>query len=163
MGLKGIENGVTRLHQVRVPGENRLGHEGEGLKIALTTLECRAPVDSRPVCGCGQVGPKIAREWSAERVQWGKPVGEHGAVAEKIAFIAATTYGLESVLELSAAAGRRRHQDIRIEAALAKLWSSEMAWRIADELVQIRVAEATRPPTRWRRGVSAQSGRAARA
>jgi alkylation response protein AidB-like acyl-CoA dehydrogenase len=38
MGLRGIENGVTRLHQVFVPVGNRLGREGQGLKIALTTL-----------------------------------------------------------------------------------------------------------------------------
>jgi alkylation response protein AidB-like acyl-CoA dehydrogenase len=138
MGLKGIENGLTRFHQVRVPVENRLGKEGEGLKIALTTLNAGRLSIPAMCAAAGKWSLKIAREWSAERVQWGRPVGEHGAVAEKIAFIAATTYGLESVLELSAQLADAGSKDIRIEAALAKLWSSEMAWRIADELVQIR-------------------------
>ncbi len=71
-------------------------------------------------------------------MQWGKPVGEHGAVAEKISFIAATSYALESVLELSGQMADEGRNDIRIEAALAKLWSSEMACLIGDELLQIR-------------------------
>jgi alkylation response protein AidB-like acyl-CoA dehydrogenase len=138
MGLKGIENGLTRFHQVRVPAENRLGREGEGLKIALTTLNAGRLSIPALCAAAGKWALKISREWSAERVQWGRPVGEHGAVAEKIAFIAATTYGLESVLELSAQLADAGSKDIRIEAALAKLWSSEMAWQIADELVQVR-------------------------
>jgi alkylation response protein AidB-like acyl-CoA dehydrogenase len=138
MGLRGIENGVTRFHQVRVPAANRLGREGEGLKIALTTLNAGRLSIPAMCAAAGKWSLKIAREWSSERVQWGRPVGEHGAVAEKLAFIAATTYGLESVLELSAQLSDAGSKDIRIEAALAKLWSSEMAWRIADELVQIR-------------------------
>lgn len=138
MGLKGIENGLTRFHQVRVPAENRLGKEGDGLKIALTTLNAGRLSIPAMCAAAGKWALKISREWSAERVQWGRPVGEHGAVAEKIAFIAATTYGLESVLELSAQLADAGSKDIRIEAALAKLWSSEMAWQIADELVQVR-------------------------
>ena len=138
MGLKGIENGLTRFHQVRVPAENRLGKEGDGLKIALTTLNAGRLSIPAMCTAAGKWALKIAREWSAERVQWGRPVGEHGAVAEKIAFIAATTYGLESVLELSAQLADAGSKDIRIEAALAKLWASEMAWQIADELVQVR-------------------------
>ncbi|QGN56968.1 acyl-CoA dehydrogenase family protein [Nostocoides sp. HKS02] len=138
MGLKGLENGLTRFHQVRVPVENRLGKEGEGLKIALTTLNAGRLSIPAMCAAAGKWSLKIAREWSATRVQWGRPVGEHGAVAQKLAFIAATTYGLESVLELSAQLADAGSKDIRIEAALAKLWSSEMAWRIADELVQIR-------------------------
>ena len=81
---------------------------------------------------------KIAREWSRERVQWGRPIGEHEAVAGKVAFIAATTYGLEAMLELASELADAGRTDIRIEAALAKLYGSEMAWLIADELVQIR-------------------------
>ena len=138
MGLRGIENGLTRLHQVRVPVENRLGKEGEGLKIALTTLNA-GRLSIPAMCSAGaKWSLKIAREWSAERVQWGRPVGEHEAVAGKIAFIAATTFAMESVVDLSCALADAGDTDIRIEAALAKLWASEMAWLIADELVQIR-------------------------
>jgi alkylation response protein AidB-like acyl-CoA dehydrogenase len=138
MGLKGIENGVTRFHQVRVPAENRLAKEGQGLKIALTTLNVGRLSIPAICAGAGKWSLKIAREWSNERVQWGKPVGQHAAVAQKISFIAATTFGLESVLELSTQLADAGTKDIRIEAALAKLWASEMAWRVADELVQIR-------------------------
>jgi len=138
MGLRGLENGVTRFHQVRVPVENRLGREGEGLKIALTTLNTGRLSIPAMCAAASKWSLKIAREWSAERVQWGRPVGQHGAVAEKISFIAATTFALEAVVDLSAELADAGSKDIRIEAALAKLWSSEMAWLVADELVQIR-------------------------
>ncbi len=138
MGLRGIENGVTRLHRVRVPAENLIGKEGDGLKIALTTLNAGRLSIPANAAGSAKWSLKIAREWSCERVQWGKPVGEHGAVAEKLSFMAATTYALESVLELSGQMADEGRNDIRIEAALAKLWSSEMACVIADELLQIR-------------------------
>jgi hypothetical protein len=65
-------------------------------------------------------------------------VGEHEAVATKIAFIAATGYALEAIVELSSQLADDKRRDIRIEAALAKLYCSEMACKIADELVQIR-------------------------
>ncbi len=138
MGLRGIENGLTRLHRVRVPKENLIGREGDGLRIALTTLNAGRLAIPAMAGGSAKWSLKIAREWSAERVQWGKPVGKHGAVAGKLAFIAATAYALEAVLELSGQMADEGRNDIRIEAALAKLWSSEMACVIADELLQIR-------------------------
>src|SRR4051794_37868787 len=138
MGLRGIENGVTRFHQVRVPAANRLGKEGEGLKIALTTLNTGRLSIPAMCAGAGKWCLKIGREWSAERVQWGRRVGEHAAVSQKLSFIAATTFAMEAVLDLSTQMADAGTKDIRIEAALAKLWASEMAWLIADELVQIR-------------------------
>ncbi|EHR49712.1 acyl-CoA dehydrogenase [Saccharomonospora marina XMU15] len=138
MGLRGIENGVTRFHKVRVPKENVVGGEGKGLRIALATLNTGRLSVPASCAGAGKWALKIARQWSAERVQWGKPVGDHEAVARKISFIAATTYALEAVVDLSAHMADEGRNDIRIEAALAKLWASEMAWLIADELVQIR-------------------------
>jgi alkylation response protein AidB-like acyl-CoA dehydrogenase len=138
MGLRGLENGVTRFHEVRVPAASRIGEEGQGLKIALTTLNT-GRLSLPASCAAGaKLALKIAREWSGERVQWGKPIAEHEAVARKIAFVAATTYALEAIVELSSQLADDKRRDIRIEAALAKLYCSEMASIVADELVQIR-------------------------
>ncbi|MYR44982.1 acyl-CoA dehydrogenase family protein, partial [Streptomyces sp. SID5910] len=138
MGLRGLENGVTRFHQVRVPAANRIGAEGAGLKIALTTLNTGRLSLPAMCVGAGKWCLKIAREWSAAREQWGKPVALHEAVGAKISFIAATTFALEAVVDLASQMADEDRNDIRIEAALAKLYGSEMACLMADELVQIR-------------------------
>jgi alkylation response protein AidB-like acyl-CoA dehydrogenase len=138
MGLRGLENGVTRFHRVRVPAANRIGPEGAGLKIALTTLNTGRLSLPAMCVGAGKWCLKIAREWTAAREQWGKPVALHEAVGEKISFIAATTFALEAVVDLSSQMADEDRNDIRIEAALAKLYGSEMGWLMADELVQIR-------------------------
>ena len=160
MGLRGIENGVTRFTQVRVPAANRIGKEGQGLKIALSTLNV-GRLSLPAVCaGSAKWCLKIAREWSRERVQWGRPVGEHEAVAGKVAFIAATAYAMEAMLELASEMADEDRTDIRIEAALAKLYGSEMGWLIADELVQIRggrgFEKAESLAARGERGVPAE-------
>jgi hypothetical protein len=138
MGLRGLENSVTRFHDVFVPAENMIAREGQGLKIALTTLNTGRLSLPAMCVGAGKWCLAVARQWAAERVQWGLPVARHEAVAKKIAFIAATTYGLESMLDLACMLADDDRNDIRIEAALVKLYGSEMAWLMADELIQIR-------------------------
>ncbi|MEU3721957.1 acyl-CoA dehydrogenase family protein [Streptomyces sp. NPDC031705] len=138
MGLRGLENGVTRFHRVRVPAAQRIGAEGAGLKIALTTLNTGRLSLPAMCVGAGKWCLKIAREWSGAREQWGRPVARHEAVGGKISFIAATTFALEAVVDLASQMADEDRNDIRIEAALAKLYGSEMAWLMADELVQIR-------------------------
>ncbi|MFF4187299.1 acyl-CoA dehydrogenase family protein [Streptomyces sp. NPDC001691] len=138
MGLRGIENGVTRFHQVRVPAAHRIGPEGSGLKIALTTLNTGRLSLPALCVGGGKWCLKIAREWAGVREQWGRPVARHEAVGAKISFIAATTFALEAMTDLSSQMADEDRNDIRIEAALAKLYGSEMAWLMTDELVQIR-------------------------
>jgi len=138
MGLRGIENSVTLLQDVFVPAENVIGKEGQGLKIALTTLNTGRLALPAICVGVAKLSTKIAREWSTERVQWGRPVGEHDAVAQKIAFIAATAFGLEAMLDVSSRLADDKKHDIRIEAALAKLYASELGWKVTDELMQVR-------------------------
>ncbi len=138
MGLRGLENSVTRFDNVFVPTENVIGREGQGLKIALTTLNTGRLSLPAMCVSAGKWCLGVARNWAAERVQWGLPVAKHEAVAKKIAFIAATTYALESMLDLSCLLADDDRNDIRIEAALVKLFGSEMAWKMADELLQIR-------------------------
>jgi alkylation response protein AidB-like acyl-CoA dehydrogenase len=160
MGMRGIENGFTRLSDVRIPAVNRIGQEGDGLRIALSTLN--AGRLSLPAICAGDMKwcLKIAREWSRERVQWGRRIGEHEAVAGKVAFIAASAYGLEAMVELAGELADAGQTDIRIEAALAKLYGSEMAWLVADELVQIRggrgFEKAESLAARGERGVPAE-------
>lgn len=138
LGLRGLENSVTRFADVLVPKENVIGGEGQGLKIALTTLNTGRLSLPAMCVGAGKWALNVAREWSAQRVQWGRPVGEHEAVAKKIAFIAASTYGMEAMLDLCCLLADDDRNDIRIEAALVKLYASELAWQVADELIQIR-------------------------
>ena len=160
MGLRGIENGFTRLSDVRIPAANRIGQEGDGLRIALSTLN--AGRLSLPAICAGELKwcLKIAREWSRERVQWGRPIGQHEAVAGKVAFIAASAFGLEAMVDLAGELADAGQTDIRIEAALAKLYGSEMAWLVADELVQIRggrgFEKAESLAARGERGVPAE-------
>jgi alkylation response protein AidB-like acyl-CoA dehydrogenase len=138
MGLKGIENSVTVLEDVYVPAENLIGKEGQGLKIALTTLNTGRLALPAICLGSTKLATKIAREWSAQRVQWGQPVGKHDAVAQKIAFIAASSFGLEAMLDVCSRMADDKQRDIRIEAAIGKLYGSEIGWKVVDELVQVR-------------------------
>jgi alkylation response protein AidB-like acyl-CoA dehydrogenase len=138
MGLRGIENSVTLLDDVYVPAENLIGKEGQGLKIALTTLNTGRLALPAICLGTTKLATKIAREWSTERVQWGQPVGKHDAVAQKIAFIAASSFGLEAMLDVASRMADDKQRDIRIEAAIGKLYGSEIGWQVVDELVQIR-------------------------
>ncbi len=138
MGLRALMNGVLRFDKVRVPAENLIGEEGQGLKIALATLNTgRLSLPSAALGGARQA-VRCAREWSSRRVQWGAPVGKHEAISHKLAEMAALTFAMESWTRLAAELSMRQDYDIRLEAAAAKEWGSTRGWDITDELMQIR-------------------------
>ena len=138
MGLRGIENGVIRFRNVRVPKENILWGLGKGLKLALITLNTGRLTIPATCAAAGKWCLQVSRRWSSERHQWGAPIGKHDAIAQKLANMAATTFAMEAVAELSAALADAGKSDIRLEAAIAKMYNSEAAWRIVDDTIQIR-------------------------
>src|SRR3954462_6170588 len=142
MGLKGIENSVTRFHDVFVRNEDVIGGEGKGLRIALTTLNTGRLSLPAFCSSAAKYSVKIAREWSTERQQWGQPIGRHDPIAQKLAWLAGTAFGLEAMLDVSRRLADDKRNDIRIEAALAKLYGSELGWTAVDEMVQIRGGRA---------------------
>ncbi len=138
MGLRALYNGIIRFTNVKVPRENIILDEGKGLRVALTTLNTGRLTLPAACSGASKVCLRMAREFAAERIQWGAPIGKHDAIAQKIAFIASHTFAQESMSFYAAALVDRGGADIRLEAAMCKMFSSEVTWRIVNETLQIR-------------------------
>ncbi len=139
MGLRALYNAVIRFRNVRVPRENIVMAEGKGLRVALTTLNTGRLTLPAACTGLAKRCLEITRRWAAERVQWGAPIGTHAAIAEKIARMAANTFAMEAMtLYTASLVDRDKHADVRLEAAMCKLWATERSWEAVDEAMQIR-------------------------
>lgn len=138
MGLGGIYNALLKFTNVKIPKENLLWAEGRGLALALGTINVGRLTLPAACTGAAKQCLSICRRWGKERVQWGMPIGMHEAGKEKIAFIAATTFAMEAITWLTSDWADKGKVDIRIEAAMAKLFTTESLWKIVDMTMQLR-------------------------
>jgi hypothetical protein len=138
MGIRGIQNGLMGFVDVKVPVENVLVGEGKGLKLALATLNTGRLTLPAACAGMARQCLQVVRRWGNKREQWGLPVGFHEAGRAKISLIARSTLAIEAVTWLSSHWADRGDLDIRIEAAMAKLFTTERCWEVIDTTLQFR-------------------------
>src|SRR5207244_1921039 len=142
MGLRALYNGVVKFTNVRVARENMIAKEGQGLKVALTTLNTGRLTLPAACVGVSKRLLEISRKWAGERIQWGVPIGQHAAIAGKIAEMAGNVFAMEAMTFLTSSLLDRKAGDLRIETAMCKLFATEATWRIADDALQLRGGRA---------------------
>ena len=136
MGQHASDTAQILFENCRVPVANRLGEEGQGLKIALSGLEGgRIGIASQAV-GMARAAFEAALRYSKERVAFGVPIFEHQAMQHKLADMATQ---IEAARQLiwHAAALKDAGQPCLKEAAMAKLFASEMAERVCSAAIQV--------------------------
>lgn len=136
-GVRAIYNGALDFSNVYVPSENLLGHEGDGLKVALTTLTIGRLTLPAACLGGLKKCLWLGRLWAKERVQWGKSIGEHGLISEMIVRMAARTLALEALVRMTGVWVDMK-QDVRLESAAAKILATEWLWDSVNDVLQIR-------------------------
>ena len=138
MGLNGMQNGLLKLTNVKVPKENILLEEGAGLRLALTTLNTGRLTIPAASTGVSKWCLNVVRQWALKREQWGASIGEHESIALKLGYIASHTYAMDAITNLVSSMADDKDKDIRLEAAMAKHFCTLHTWKIADETLQIR-------------------------
>lgn len=138
MGLSALENGVIAFDNVRVPKKNIIGAEGKGLRIALTALNTgRLSIPFGVLAGAKKC-LEVSRIWAKERAQWGKPLGQHEAIALMVSRMASNVFAMESIIEMTCQLTDLGEVDTRIESAACKDWNTNRVWECVDDTMQIR-------------------------
>lgn len=138
MGLKGIYNGLLKFDNVKVPKENIIWEEGKGLKLALVTLNTGRLTLPAACAAAARACFAWSKTWGKERKQWGASIGEHESSASRLILTGGATYAIDAVSKLCSGLVDRGNADIRIEAAVAKLFTTGAAWRVIDNALQLR-------------------------
>lgn len=135
----GIRSSVQReviMENCRVPAANLLGKEGEGFKIAMTTLDGGRIGVAAQAVGLAQGALEAAIKYAKQRIQFGKPIASNQAISFKLADMA-TKVDAARFLTYRAAYNKSRHLPYSKEAAMAKMFASDVAMEVTTDAVQV--------------------------
>lgn len=136
MGIRSSSTAELIFNDVKVPKENLLGKEGQGFKIAMATLDGGRIGIASQALGIAQGAYEAAVDYAKERVQFGKPIGFQQAISFKIADMA-TKLRCARMLVYSAAELKEAHEPYATEAAMAKMYASDIALEVTNDALQI--------------------------
>ncbi len=141
-GIRGTWQARIRFHGVRVHKSQLLGQEGRGLQMALSCLNYGRCTLSAGMVGGARRARDQATKWAATRYQFGKPLNDKELVRLRIARMAAYTYAMDALLYMTTGMLDRKDEDIQVETAVCKVFSSEYGWRVVNDAMQIMGGES---------------------
>jgi alkylation response protein AidB-like acyl-CoA dehydrogenase len=137
MGIRGSSQARLLYDNLHVPNDHVLGPVGKGFSVAVNVLNAGRLALA---AGCAAATRRFVGEmvrYGEERVQFGRPLADYEITQRKIAEAASRTYAADAMIGHLAAAMDRDESDAALEAAAAKVFTSELVWKAVDDLVQI--------------------------
>jgi len=141
-GIRGTWQARIRFHGVRIHKSHLLGQEGRGLQIALSCLNYGRCTLSAGMVGGARRAKDQATKWGLTRFQFGKPLAANELVRQRYARMAAFVYAMDALLYMTTGMLDRKDDDIQVETAVCKVFSSEYGWRVVNDAVQIMGGES---------------------
>ncbi|MDD5940485.1 MAG: acyl-CoA dehydrogenase family protein [Lachnospiraceae bacterium] len=136
LGIRSSSTAELIFNDVKVPKENLLGKEGQGFKIAMSTLDGGRIGIAAQALGIAQGAYEQALTYAKERIQFGRPIGVNQGVSFKLADMA-TKLRCARFLVYSAAEKKEAHESYGMEAAMAKMYASDIALEVCNDALQI--------------------------
>jgi len=137
LGIKGSPTAMLAFDEVRVPARNRLGDEGQGFKIALGVLDRSRPGIGAQALGIAEGAFEFALAYAKERRQFGKAIADHQGVQFMLADMGTQIEAARHLVYLAATKVDTHAPDLTKVAAMAKLFSSDMAMKVTTDAVQV--------------------------
>lgn len=137
VGMRGTRTTNLAFDRVPVPAANILGPIGGGLKVCLTVLDYGRTTFGATCTGVGKVLLKQAVEYARTRYQFKRPLASFGLVKKKLARMSALAYAMDATTYFTAGLIDSGVEDIMLESAMLKVFSSEAAWLMLYDTMQI--------------------------
>lgn len=137
MGIKASNTATVNFDNTPVPHENVIDGVGKGFKVAMNILNSGRFGMGAALSGCMRTQIRKAVEHATQREQFGSKLHTFGAIQEKLARMSIAQYATESMAYIVSSTMDRGFKDFQCEAAISKIFSSECAWFVTDETIQI--------------------------
>jgi alkylation response protein AidB-like acyl-CoA dehydrogenase len=137
MGIRGSPTVALHFTDCQIPGEQRLGAEGEGFRIAMSTLDVTRPATGAMAVGIAQAALDAATAYAKERRQFGQRIADFQGIQFMLADMAIQVHSARLMVHHAARQVDAGVDDNTLEASMAKCWAGDAAMRVATDAVQI--------------------------